>query len=74
MRMSKVSKRNVLAKQKIAKVTKPFIHVSLFDWRVAMGIGLLFGIVIGTAPQMLGTLLLLGVIIGTIKLVDKNRI
>jgi F0F1-type ATP synthase assembly protein I len=50
------------------------LHLSLFDWRVAMGIGLLFGIVIGTAPQMIGTLLLLGVILGVIKLVDKNRL
>lgn len=66
--------RKSLAKQKATKVTRPFIHLSLFDWRVSMGIGLLFGIVIGTAPQMLGTLLLLGIIVGTIKLVDKGRL
>jgi F0F1-type ATP synthase assembly protein I len=56
------------------KITKPLLHLSLFDWRVAMGIGLLFGIVIGTAPQMIGTLLLLGLIIGTITMVNRGRI
>lgn len=56
------------------KITKPLLHLSLFDWRVSMVLGFMFGIIIGTAPQFIGMILLLGVIIGTIKLVDKNRI
>lgn len=73
MRMQKVSRRHVMEKSK-SKMKRPLLHLSLFDWRVAMGIGLLFGIVIGTAPQMIGTLLLLGLILGTITMVNRGRI
>lgn len=49
-------------------------HVSLFDWRVAIILGFMFGIIVGTAPGMLGTILLLGTIVLTVTLVSKERI
>lgn len=62
-----------MAKQK-RKITRPMIHLSLFDWRVAIALGFMFGVIVGTAPGMIGTILLLGMIIGTITLVQKDRI
>jgi hypothetical protein len=63
-----------VAKPKTAKITKPFLHISLFDWRVAATLGFMFGVIVGTAPQYIGMIMLLGAIMGVIKLVDKNRI
>lgn len=73
MRLQKVSKRHALGKSKV-KMTRPFLHLSLFDWRVAIVLGFMFGIIVGTAPSMIGTILLLGMIVLTITLVSKERI
>lgn len=50
------------------------LHLSLFDWRVAMGFGFLLGVVIVSAPQFIGMMLLLAMILGVLKLVEKGRI
>jgi F0F1-type ATP synthase assembly protein I len=66
-----------MARQKTVKVShlkRPMLHLSLFDWRVSIVLGFMFGIIIGTAPSMIGTILLLGCIVGTITLVNKDRI
>lgn len=73
MSVRPMSKRATLAKQK-AKITRPLLHLSLFDWRVAVVLGFMFGIIVGTAPSMIGTILLLGIIVLTITLVNKERI
>lgn len=59
-------------KGKIRSMHVPVVDIR--DWRVSCGIGFLFGIVICKAAPMIGTMLLLGAILLTIKLVDKNRI
>jgi F0F1-type ATP synthase assembly protein I len=66
-----------MAKSKTVKVKelkRPMLHLSLFDWRVSIVLGFMFGIIVGTAPSMIGTILLLGMIVGTITLVQKDRI
>jgi F0F1-type ATP synthase assembly protein I len=62
------------SKSKVSKLKRPMLHLSLFDWRVSIVLGFMFGIIIGTAPSMIGTILLLGMIVGTITLVQKDRI
>jgi F0F1-type ATP synthase assembly protein I len=63
-----------MAKSKTVKVKGSLSHASLFDWRVSIVLGFMFGIIVGTAPSMIGTILLLGMIVGTITLVQKDRI
>lgn len=58
----------------MAKKAKVNFHVSLFDWRVAMSFGFLFGVVIATAPDYVGAILLLGMIMLSLKMVERGRI
>jgi hypothetical protein len=74
MHVQTMRKRNAVAKHKVAKMKRPLLHLSLFDWRVSIVLGFMFGIIVGTAPSMIGTILLLGMIVGTITLVQKDRI
>ena len=56
----------IMAKQKI--------KVDIKDPRAAFVIGALVGMVLCTAPRMIGTLLLLGGIVLTVKLVEVGRL
>lgn len=55
-------------------MAKPRIKIDIKDPRAAFVIGALVGMVLCTAPRMIGTLLLLGGIIVTVKLVELGRL
>jgi len=55
-------------------MAKQKIKVDIKDPRAAFVIGALVGMVLCTAPRMIGTLLLLGGIVLTVKLVEVGRL
>jgi hypothetical protein len=68
--MLEMFKELIMARSK----TKVVLHISLFDWRISMGIGFLLGIVVTTAPEFVGLILLLGFVSLALLLVSKERI
>jgi len=50
------------------------IEIKVKDWRTMGVIGFLFGIVVGTAPQFIGLILLASAMGLVLKLIDKERV
>lgn len=64
----------VLEMHKESIVGKLKIEVKVKDWRTMGVIGFLFGIVVGTAPQFVGMIILAAAAGLLLKLVDKDRV
>lgn len=64
----------VLEMHKESIVGKLKVEIKVKDWRTMGVIGFLFGIVVGTAPQFIGLLLLATALAIVLKLVDKDRV
>ncbi len=64
---------------KIRKTTKSVIDfkplfINIHDYRMALGVGMVLGMLIVGLPQLLGVGILLSILIMTLKLVDKDRL
>jgi len=66
--MLEMYKGNEMGKQKIK------VELKIKDWRTMAVIGFLFGIVVGTAPQFVGMVIMATLAALLIKLVDKDRV
>lgn len=50
------------------------VDIHFRSWKTAMVIGFLFGIVVGTAPQYIGLLIMATIAMGTLILLNRGRI
>jgi hypothetical protein len=68
MQLLEMYKEPVMAKSKIK------VEVNIRNWKTAMLIGFLFGVVVAAAPQYIGLLIMATLSMGVIVLLSKGRI